>query len=531
METESGGISGAEGNTASAPRATSHQSHASHWSHLSHAPEVAILLLAVLLRLWSLDLKPAHFDEGVNGFFVDAMAKNGYYHYDATNFHGPLHFYVLFVAQTLLGREAWALRLPLALASIACVAVMLFGFRRFVSVKASRWAALAMAVSPGFVFYGRYAIHETWLVLFLMLLVIGLAGMWREGRVRDLWLTGIGFAGIVLTKETWVIHALALGLGGATLALLERFSPSAAFDRGPTRFATDDVARVGTICAAVVLFFYSGCLLDPSGIAGFVQAYAVWTKTGTAGESGHEHPWNYWLDLLAAYEWPVLLGAVAALVVVAPHTNRFVRWLAITALGTLVAYALIPYKTPWCLIAWAWPFLLVFGVAAEWLMARVDRWTVAALALLICGFSFAKSRTLNFVKFTDEEEPYVYVQTTPDVNLLLDPLRWQLARDPSTRYRPAHVLQEDKYPLLWLLGDRPNITWDDHDAEPEPLDAEWLLVDSAAKDRVEPALTAGYFRETLHIRGMAPDKTYLYLRAESFAGYYGDRRPDIPAKP
>lgn len=530
METESGDMESGQGNTESAHGATSNVQLSSSAARGLWI-DVLILILAAVLRLLWLDMKPAHFDEGVNGYFVDGMTRNGFYHYDPTNFHGPLHFYVLFVAQTLLGRAAWVLRLPLALASIGCVAFLLFGFRRWVSPSASRIAALAMAVSPGFVFYGRYAIHETWLVLFLMLLTAGLAGMWSGGRRRDLWFTGLGFAGIVLTKETWVIHAVALGLGVVALWILERVSPSAPLLRGASRFTIDDVGRVAVICAALVVFFYSGCLLDPAGLIGFAKAYAVWTHTGTGGESGHEKAWSYWLELLGTYEWPAMLGAIASLGVVWPRTTRFIRWLAISTLGTFVAYTIVPYKTPWCLIAWAWPFLLVFGVGVEWLMPRIDRWTIGAFALLICGFSFAKSRVLNFERFANDEEPYVYVQTTLDINKLLDPLRWLRQRDPNTLYGLGHVMQEEKYPLIWLLDDRPHITWGDHDAKPEPLNADWLLVDPLAKDRVEQGLTESYFREAVHLRGMAPDATHLYLRAKLFADYFPGRTPEFQPSP
>src|SRR4030095_13078844 len=100
--------------------------------------DLLILLLAAVLRLWAFSLKPAHFDEGVNGYFVDQITKNGFYHYDPTNFHGPLHFYILFVMQTLFGREIWALRLPLAVAGVGCVALLLFAFRRHFSTTACR---------------------------------------------------------------------------------------------------------------------------------------------------------------------------------------------------------------------------------------------------------------------------------------------------------------------------------------------------------------------------------------------------------
>src|ERR1700739_3270189 len=66
---------------------------------------VAIVVVAFVFRVAWLDIKPAHFDEGVNGWFVDEMTRQGFYHYDPTNFHGPLHFYVLFLAQTLFGRS------------------------------------------------------------------------------------------------------------------------------------------------------------------------------------------------------------------------------------------------------------------------------------------------------------------------------------------------------------------------------------------------------------------------------------------
>ena len=83
--------------------------------------ELLIMLLAALLRGWSLDLKPAHFDEGINGWFVDQMRSAGFYRYDPENYHGPIYFYLLFFSLTLLGRNLWALRLPALLSSIASV--------------------------------------------------------------------------------------------------------------------------------------------------------------------------------------------------------------------------------------------------------------------------------------------------------------------------------------------------------------------------------------------------------------------------
>src|SRR6266436_3791603 len=83
-----------------------------------------------------------------------------------------LRFFLL-LSQSLFGRNLWAIRLPVVLVSIGCVWLAL-KFEPLVGRNVSRIAALAMAISPGFVFYGRYAIHEVWLQLFSTMFILGL---------------------------------------------------------------------------------------------------------------------------------------------------------------------------------------------------------------------------------------------------------------------------------------------------------------------------------------------------------------------
>src|SRR6266705_5322015 len=164
-----------------------------------------IIGLAAFLRFFLLGIKPPHFDEFINGWFVDQMIKTGFYKYDPTNYHGPLHFYALLLSQTLFGRNLWALRLPVVLVSISSVWLTL-KFEPFFGRTISRLAALAMTVSPGFVFYGRYSIHEVWLVLFLLMFILGLLGLWKFGTPNYLWCAGMGLTGTILSKETYILH-------------------------------------------------------------------------------------------------------------------------------------------------------------------------------------------------------------------------------------------------------------------------------------------------------------------------------------
>ena len=118
-------------------------------------------------------------------------SKTGFYKYDPTNYHGPLHFYVLLHLANIVRTT----RLGAAVAGGAGQhrAVWLtMKFEPLVGKTVSRMAALAMAVSPGFVFYGRYSIHEVWLLLFSMMFLLGLLGLWKFGTRGYLWSRGNG---------------------------------------------------------------------------------------------------------------------------------------------------------------------------------------------------------------------------------------------------------------------------------------------------------------------------------------------------
>ena len=106
--------------------------------------DAVIVLLAFALRIAWIEMKPPHFDEGVNGWFVDQMTRTGYFHYDPGNFHGPLHFYALFVSLTLFGREVWALRLPVVIVSTLCVALWLSRHRNAIALGIAEHSALGL---------------------------------------------------------------------------------------------------------------------------------------------------------------------------------------------------------------------------------------------------------------------------------------------------------------------------------------------------------------------------------------------------
>jgi uncharacterized protein (TIGR03663 family) len=485
-----------------------------------------IVGLGAFLRFFLLGIKPPHFDEGINGWFVDQMVKNGFYKYDPTNYHGPLHFYILFICQTLLGRNVWAIRLPVVLASIFSIHLTM-KFEPFVGRNVSRIAALAMAVSPGFVFYGRYSIHEVWLLLFSMLFILGLLGLWQRGTVDYLWCAGMGLAGMILTKETYIIH-----VGCAVIAAFVTWIShkiTRVPDAKPVRqtWTWLDLLVLTITAIAAIIFFYSGTFLNWPGVEGLWKTFDAWFKTGSQG-AGHEKDWWYWLMLIGRYEQPVGLGL---LLCVCCQFLRHVglRYLAIYAVGTLIAYSIVKYKTPWCIISMVWPLLFVFGAFIGLMPTLFRRSALIVVAVLITA-SLTLSVRLNYFRCTTETEPYVYVQTYNDIWKLTNPLL-RLAKSNPTYYQLiGHLIRTSTYPLPWMLGDFTKVGYYEHNNMPDKLDGDFLLVQSDKIDDVEAKLHETYYTEPMTIR-QYQDWSKLYFNAKVFAKLFPGRVPEFTGKP
>lgn len=487
-----------------------------------------LVLVATVVRVWDLDLKPAHFDEGVNGWFVDRMAEDGYYAYDPTNYHGPLHFYLLHASQTLLGRNLWALRLPTVVAGVLLV-LALWGMRRFLPRAGCLWAAAFAAVSPALTFTSRYAIHETWMALFLVTGTYGALGLLAGGRRKDLWITALSVSGLVLTKETYFIHIGTAVIALGCLRALERISPSVG--PHPPRGAGGgwtgrDVALAALVSGGLVVFFYSGTFYQWDGVAGLVETHTAWFQTGVGG-SGHDKPFHYWLELMARHEWGAALGLLSLPVLLWP-SGRSERFVGIYAFGILLAFSIIPYKTPWCLVSIVPHFLMVAGAHLDRL-ARLDarcRWLAAGVGAVVWGHGLVESLRLNFREYTNPAHPYVYVQTYEEIERLTGPLLELAARDPTAYHLRGELLLDSYYPLPWILGEFTRLAYRAPDSMDAVADADFVVIPRDRAGDVEKLIGFEAIVRDFRLRE-AQSECRVYFRADRFRAVFAGRRPEF----
>lgn len=418
-------------------------------------PEALILAIACILRVCLITIKPPHFDEGINGWFIDQMQQTGFYAYDPKNYHGPWYFYLLFLSINLLGHNLFALRLPAIVGSI-CGVLALFGFKNILGRPAVLIAAFALAVSPAATFYGRYSIHESWFTTFSILFILGILGVWKFRTVPYLVALFAGITGMLLTKETVIIHAGSALLAFPTLWLFNRLSPANKLNTPKATYKREVVTLGICISLLILLLVYSGFFLNPKGVLDFLMGKAAWVETGVE-KSGHSKPWFYWLNLMRVYEWATLLGVVLCSRYLLP-SNKLPRYLTIYATGVLVAYSIVSYKTPWCILPIQWPFLLILGVTiAEY--AKTRSWLYCLPVLVILG-NIPTTIRLNFFDYDNEREPYVYVQTFRDFNSVINPIILKAQQDPRLYQIGGVIALDSYYPLPWVFGQFQKIAYD-----------------------------------------------------------------------
>jgi uncharacterized protein (TIGR03663 family) len=149
-----------------------------------------VLLLAALVRLYQLELRPMHHDEGVNGFFLMNLMRSGVFNYDPSNYHGATLYYFTLplanLAEHFQMLDSWVLRLVPVIFGMATVWLALC-LRRYIGAVGALAAAALLALSPGVVFFSRYFIHEMMFVFFTLGLVVAALRLYETSGRAEAW--------------------------------------------------------------------------------------------------------------------------------------------------------------------------------------------------------------------------------------------------------------------------------------------------------------------------------------------------------
>ena len=350
-------------------------------------------------------------------------------------------------------------------------------------------AAVLTAVSPAFVFYSRYYIHEMLLVCFTFGAITSGYRYTQSKKITWALLTGMFLGLMHATKETCIIAFGSMLLALLLTLLIRRREGVSALS---IKKKVNPRHVIATVATAVIIstLFYSSFLTNPTGILDSVRSYTAYFQR--AGQNQwHIHPWYYYLDILTWMEgfeeltWNedviVVLAVVGFIVAVTKKgissvNFNLLRFIAFYTLIMTVFYSAIPYKTPWCLLGFLHGMVLlaaVGAVAVIKLSPNVLPRLIVILLLLGGGAHLAWQGYLGSYKYyADPTNPYVYAHPVPDVVTIAERVEEIAQVHPSGLKMHIQVIcpEHDHWPLPWYLRrfEKGTIDWWDKVADDVP---------------------------------------------------------------
>jgi uncharacterized protein (TIGR03663 family) len=472
-----------------------------------------LLILTIISRFLFLTNKPIHFDEGINGWFVMQMKLTGFYKYDPTNYHGPLHFYILALFEYIMGRSVETLRAVPAFFGVLSVIFVCLDL--FATRKMRMPLAIFLLLSPAFIFFGRSGIHEMPFVFFQLVMAAGLL-RWIEGTKdsKAFSLVIIGLWGMMLLKETFAVSLFAWGVAYLTLGWTEVRALFLKSTWAPVWNRKVRLLSLGLV-AGFVLFF-TGFMLNPHGFLDFFIAFLPWMKTGTHG-NGHEKELFYWLKVLVTAEPLVLLGIATAVAGIFTKNKAF-RAVSVFALVQLLVYSLIPYKTVWCIVTLVWGFYFSLAYALVQWKNRIVHVGLIVLTVVLSVLQFKSTYESNYKRPINMEHPYVYVNSTYELKNFVDFLAAQFKAHPGWNKETIQVGMREQWPWPWIFHAYPNLDYNvcgDYIKENSLV----YLCDLVDMPKAESKFTQSYLKVIISFR-QAKESSVIYLRAAEFEPIY-----------
>lgn len=423
---------------------------------------ICVIITGGFLRFDDLEKRPFHADEATGARITSRRMESGGTGFDPKHYHGPLLGDLAIPLCAMNGEGGWkemsktTLRTLPAIAGTLLLLIPLLWRKRFGDAPVLLAGAM-LATSPLLVYYSRMFIHEILLVMFGLL---ALTAITRQPK----W----GIAGILIglmfgTKESFAISIIAW-IGAGCLIALGRWK---SWDRSKITQAWADYWKPATTCiltaALTSALIYTDGFQHPKGAIDAIRTFFVYETV-----EGHDKPFGYYFDLLAVpskaagFWWfgtPVVVMALLAFggsfLKSGEQGRSTIRFIGFAALGHLLIYSIIAYKTPWlACLPWAHVCLLA-GFSLTGFTARPWPWKAALVVLTAISLitQTRQSRTATGRLASDDRNPFAYVPTRNDVEKLGPWLKELAQVAPGKTLEPVAVAGVDYWPLPWYLRD------------------------------------------------------------------------------
>lgn len=437
-----------------------------------------LIASAFALRLFLIDVRPAHHDEGVNGHFVAQVLsfnKNGYdecmqqtniwplcailnsnsWKYDATNYHGPLPFYLMAIPVALFGENIVALRLMPALFGVLTALIVLL-FRKHLGNAGTLAACFLILFSPAFFYYSLDAIHEIFFAFFAFA-SLGFLLSYVENFDRKNLYAGVAMlACLFTTKEGSFLVGPAIAIIALILLILK-------FMDEKREIEAMRIAKTISICMliflAIFVVLFSSLFTNMQGVYDAFSSPFIWGSRMSAGAGHEKHPF-YYLEIMLFSELVLLVLGILGIATALIKKNPAMTALAAFFLLFIIGASVPAYKVPWGIIACLPVLAVLAGYFVENASEKIKTPVFYFALALMLTFVFWQALWLSTVKCESQENKLSYVQTTFEAKRVIEKIE---AMDKEKYVRVAIIMKQSSWPLPWQLK-RYSLSYPDADS-------------------------------------------------------------------
>jgi uncharacterized protein (TIGR03663 family) len=171
-----------------------------------------ILIIAIFVRFWQLDLKLLHHDEAIHAWFSYELLTTGAWAYDPS-YHGPFLYFITAGIFALFGDSDLVARLLPALFGTLLIPLAYCIYRiGYIDKKQTLLVALLLALSPEMVYFSRFLRHDIFMLFFTFLLLVAVLYYFEFGQTRYAVIAAIAAGGALCCKEEMPVILLIFAL-------------------------------------------------------------------------------------------------------------------------------------------------------------------------------------------------------------------------------------------------------------------------------------------------------------------------------
>jgi uncharacterized protein (TIGR03663 family) len=374
---------------------------------------VALVALALGLRLYALGDRPFHHDESQDAYFSWIFRDQGDYVYMPI-LHGPLRFYLTALMYVVFGDSDFTARLAPALMGTGMVAICWL-LRPLLGRLAAFTAATLLAAGPTYLYFSRFAREDIYIACITLALLAVVFRFLDRPRVHQPAVIGTLLALSFATKESTFITVFVAGT--FFLAWLVHPKYRARLIAPVRSVGWEAWAWALAAFAGMFTILFTTFLTHPAGLwDGIHDGLDYWLGQQHVGRGGE--PRYFYVVVLFGVEWPaLLLGAIGAVVALRRPTpiRLFLIW---AFLLSLAVYSWASEKFAWLVMHPLLPLLLLAGLGFQAIWDARDR--VAgklglAAATACAAYVIFSSLSVNALHRADPREMLVSTQSSEEV--------------------------------------------------------------------------------------------------------------------